>query len=1020
MGKDAGQSSDRSWGIRHATLAAVLCTAVAGSMLGPLSNATRAARAAAGPTSGKHVIANAVPSAVVTGRARFVAHHASAAQLHLVLSLSVRNQGALDALIVAQNMPGNPQYHHYLTRAQYAAQYAPTAAQIAQVEVWAQDQGFAITRVLPTHLGIDVSATSAQAEAAFGVRINDYAIPGRTIYSEDRAPTLPAALPVQGVIGLNNDAQAQTALQMAGTHAPRRVAHVARATTGNSGVTSPGAHPASTNSIRNCGNEQHCYIPIDFKRAYNATNVSHAEGQYIGLVLWGAPVPQSDLDNFTSQVNKAGDSQPRLVVGQSGDDGIDYYSVDNNDASDTVDEGETAMDIEYAHGVAPGAHLVYYLGNTSQNSDGSYYGTEQGLYDSVTFAQQNSDLQIVSNSWSFREMDPNAQDTMAFNSVFQAAAAVGQTFYFATGDNAAVSGCTTSDCTAATAFPADSPYVAAVGGTNLTTNGDGTYNSESGWYTVSKGTGTGGGCSLEPQPSWQTGTGYNCTQTATNSSGAPGRLTPDIAADADPATGAYVVHNGGNAVIGGTSLATPLWAGFAADINYANNVMKGSLTGFTPPRIYQLANNATTYACDFHDVRSGSNGVFNAGDGWDPMTGWGSPNVDNLSNDYYGQSQCAQYPNGTPPNSPTSAPTKTATPPNTLTSTSTNTKTATPINTAVATPTGTASGANTAMATQTATNTPVPSATATPSNSPVSTATATPMSNPTATSTPTNSPPTTNTPTATSTPTNSPTAASTPTNTLTNTTVPTSMSTPTNAPTHTSTPTNTDTPTATSTPTNTPVLPAATNTSALPTATNTSALPTATSTIAPATSTTAPAAAPTSIPALSPIATSAPAPPTGPAGTAVPPSDATSTPAPQPQSRPTVVPCAAKVKVYVALDKRDVAPGKGTVRMRVDARPGTVATVNLTLAQTVIGRDKHGKRMVRLVTLYTTRATVTTATRTNRRVHAVKGQGIVAMTIAYAPSRDLQAALTVATRVECVQATHQYQVTLRHPQHHRR
>jgi len=124
--------------------------------------------------------------------------------------------------------------------------------------------------------------------------------------------------------------------------------------------------------------------------------------------------------------------------------------------------------------------------------------------------------------------------------------------------------------------------------------------------------------------------------------------------------------------------------------------------------------------------------------------------------------------------------------------------------------------------------------------------------------------------------------------------------------------------------------------------------------------------------------------------------------------------------VYVALDKRDIAPGKGMVRVRVDARPGTTATINLLLTQTVIGRDKHGKRTARLVTLYRTRATVTTATRTNRRAHTVKGQVITAMTIAYAPPKDLQAVLTVATRVECVQAAHQYQVTLRHPQHQRR
>ena len=143
--------------------------------------------------------------------------------------------------------------------------------------------------------------------------------------------------------------------------------------------------------------------------------------------------------------------------------------------------------------------------------------------------------------------------------------------------------------------------------------------------------GSGGGCSTaESRPSWQTGvTAASCS----------GRAIPDVAADADPNTGAYVACSAlpdctgtaPHAEFGGTSLSAPLWAGMAAVWNEANSTASPQqpALGFVAPLLYSLANDSIAYPQDFHDVTSGNNG-FAAGTEWDQVTGWGSPNLGEL------------------------------------------------------------------------------------------------------------------------------------------------------------------------------------------------------------------------------------------------------------------------------------------------------------------------------------------------------------------------------------------------------
>jgi len=626
------------------------------------------------------------PDVVARGAAIVRGHYDPNAPLTLDIGLGVHNSSDLDAIIAAASDPASPQYRHYLSNDAYLARFAPTDAEVQSVRDWATAASLTVQSVSPDHLLVTAQAPAGTVERALGVTINSYALDGRTIRSNDRDPSVPDGLDIRAISGLST-------IHRFHVMAPR----------------------AATNRLR--ATRSGGYYPNDFRAAYNVAPVGDGAGQTIGFTLWGGPVAQSDLNTFASQTGT-----PAIVGGQAGANGIDWIPV-NGGSSDTNELVETAMDVEYAHGVAPNSHLKYWLGDCA-TSGTSCNPSDTGLEGAISAAANDTSLHVVSNSWGGGEAasaaDPFVSNTGAS---FQHAASVGTTFYFSSGDSGAWSG--SSGTTQAPSYPADSPYVVSVGGTNLqTAPSTYTYSSESTWscatYTACTspyptGTGgSGGGCStIFARPSWQTGVGA-----ATCS----GRAEPDISADADPNSGAYVYVQGQGQPVGGTSLAAPLWSGMAADTNRYLGANGQALMGFSAPRIYQLAANATTGARDFHDVTSGTNG-YPAGTGWDEATGWGSPNLANLAADWSGTS--SPTPTTTPTNTPTTVPTATATrPAPTATAANTTPPTATrPAATVTQPPAATATR-------PAATATQPPAATATKSPTPAPTATQPPTGGP--------------------------------------------------------------------------------------------------------------------------------------------------------------------------------------------------------------------------------------------------------------------------------------------------
>jgi kumamolisin len=188
---------------------------------------------------------------------------------------------------------------------------------------------------------------------------------------------------------------------------------------------------------------------------------------------------------------------------------------------------------------------------------------------------------------------------------------MGVTVLAASGDNGSSDGSTSGNPTVD--FPASSPFVIGCGGTKLKISG-GAVGSEQAWNELASNEGaTGGGVSeVFALPSFQTS-----AKVPKAPNGFVGRGVPDVAGDADPATGYNVVVDGAPSVIGGTSAVAPLWAGLLALVNQS----LGANVGYINPLLY-----SAKVAATFHDVTSGSNGTYSAGKGWDACTGLGSPN----------------------------------------------------------------------------------------------------------------------------------------------------------------------------------------------------------------------------------------------------------------------------------------------------------------------------------------------------------------------------------------------------------
>jgi kumamolisin len=269
-------------------------------------------------------------------------------------------------------------------------------------------------------------------------------------------------------------------------------------------------------------------------------------------------------------------------------------------------QGETVLDLEIIHSIAPAAKLVVYLSAPD-------FGHGDRAFDQMVTDHLGS---IISESLGACEPDTPSGHRNNYASIQDRAVAQGMSHFVATGDNGAFT-CGEAQGPAGS-FPSTLPTVTAVGGTTVFESEQGVYFKEYAWGGPIDQSGTGGGPShFYALPAYQ--------KNVALASGHGFRQVPDVAADADPATGYHIVFGGQDGQAGGTSASTPLWAATIALINQDLKRKGLREVGFANPALYWMGENASKLpAKPFHDVTAGNNLAYDAVAGWDFATGWGS------------------------------------------------------------------------------------------------------------------------------------------------------------------------------------------------------------------------------------------------------------------------------------------------------------------------------------------------------------------------------------------------------------
>ncbi|CAI8831970.1 pseudomonalisin [Burkholderia ambifaria] len=500
-----------------------------------------------------------------TGNVVSAAPMSATAPIHVALVLKLNDEGALHRFVQDARTPGSASFGAVLTSAQIAARYTPSAGQVATVKAYLQSKGFTNINVAGNNMIVEADAPAGVVSGVFQTTLVPVAMADGTSAHINTAPeTLPDALGgvVQSVLGLDT--------------ATRLHPHFVRASLS---AAAPQANASPTTAAVTVA-----HSPTDFPGIYSVGSTPTASNITVGIIAEGnVTQPVIDLATFAS--NHQLPPVPVSVINVG------------SPSADTSANTEWSLDSQTIVGMSGGVRqLNFYVAP-------SFAWSNMAL--AINRAVTDNTARVVNMSIGGCE---NWAPTAAIDTLFELAVAQGQTFAVSSGDSGSVAyGCSGTSVQ----YPATSPYVVAVGGTSLYTNGNGSYAGETAWD------GSGGGISgIEPIPSWQS-----------NVPALKGRFfrgMPDIAFDADPYSGAQVVVGGQLQIVGGTSLSAPLFA--ATWARMLSGGCAASL-GFAAPTLYSAQ--ATTPSI-FRDVTNGSNGAYSAGSGWDFVTGWGTPNVSAL------------------------------------------------------------------------------------------------------------------------------------------------------------------------------------------------------------------------------------------------------------------------------------------------------------------------------------------------------------------------------------------------------
>ncbi len=596
----------------------------------------------------------------------------------LALSPSGAQESELTKLLDEQQNRNSPNYHHWLSAAEFGARFGATDADLQKVRGWLERAGFTVERVAASKRWVEFSGTSAQVESAFHTVMQYYRVQGKTYVANSTDLALPAELSgiARGVVSLNNF---------------RRRPPI-RETEGVAGRNAQGGKTQLTPNLTAAGATNTYYMaPGDFAAIYNTNGLlsSGIDGSGVSIaVMAQSQIELTDVQKF------------RQIFGLKANDPNILVSGPDPGIASLIDSDEALLDVEWAGAVAPGVTINLVVAGSTD--------TTSGVDLAAAYAVDNEVAPILTYTYGSCEQALGPTGNAFYNALWQQAASEGITVLVASGDNGAA-GCDSASAGAPGALglavngAASTPYNVAVGGTEFAEGAQaGTFWSaaNSTNYASAMGyipeavwneacdpgqpvsatnciygsgnfsllAGGGGASSVYSKPSWQTGTGVPAD-------GA--RDLPDVslAAASGHDQAVYCTSLAGTpcqinaqqevvglTLVGGTSASTPAMAGILALVEEKNGTFQGQVN-YILYRLAQMQGNScdassetnpsAQNSCVFYDVaagnnsvpcaggtpectatQSGTNGFLTgemAGAGYDLATGLGSVNATNLA-----------------------------------------------------------------------------------------------------------------------------------------------------------------------------------------------------------------------------------------------------------------------------------------------------------------------------------------------------------------------------------------------------
>lgn len=604
--------------------------------------------------------------------------------------LKLHNQSQLDRLVQQLYQKGSPNYQKWVDQSMINANFSPSAQAVNAVQNFLTAHNLTVLHVAENNFYIKAQGTIAAMEKAFHVQIHNYSFQGKTLRSNTANPSVPTTLGglVAGITGLD-DLGFQPAFVRASNADGTPQQMMPLSSIGPNGVFfegqcfrapetdsfSGGGNTATYSGNRygsditngNLGHLPPCgYSPGEMQTAYDMNPLYAAGWDGTGQTVVITDAFGSDTIQQDAQVFSEVYGLPPVNLQVMRAPGA---SNNPHDGSWAV---ETTLDVEWVHAMAPNANIVLVIGPTNHAD----------LDEAINWAVIHHLGNTISNSWSTLEGFGNPVTFDRVNRILEVAAAQGIDVNFATGDfgdEVIRVGFQTVD------FPASSPFATGIGGTSVALNPDNTMAFQTGWGnnltrivdTVALGSppvvpplhlgfqgGAGGGASLTyAKPSFQSGIAGSTRQ------------VPDISMLADPFTGAEFIEtiDGqlGVGVVGGTSLATPMFSaimaiasqkaghglGQAAPLVY--NLPPGAVNDIVPvgspnnatgvingnpisaDSLAAPLENTTTYFSALYNspfstrwfvITFGTDSSLTTAPGWDNVTGVGAPDGANFVN----------------------------------------------------------------------------------------------------------------------------------------------------------------------------------------------------------------------------------------------------------------------------------------------------------------------------------------------------------------------------------------------------